>query len=464
MLSHDVDLGELQTQLPSWLHTHMPFAEHLAVTDLQRSGSGFTNVSIAFTLTWRDATGPQRADLVFRGAGGGDPVYPDFKLEKQFRVMQCLYETTVPVPKVYWFEPNDGLFGFPFYIMRKVDGVVPSEYPPYHSYGICYDASPAQRSKMWWGTLTEMAKIHQLNWRRLGLDFLGVPDNGAAALDRELTYWADYLNWAKEERQPVLEAGLDWLRANRYTPERVVLCWGDARLPNTMFTSDGSVAAVLDWDMAVLGDPEWDLSFMITLDWLLSEGTFVPRLDGFPSEAETIAHYETLTGWPVRNYPYNAVFSTFRAGVVILRVQKNLLKMGIQLPGDDPILDNLCTRRLADLLGLPPPGGAATAVSRTDELSGTVQFHLTGSTGGDWYVVADHGEIRRHAGCAPRADATVTIAVADWTAIQRGDLNPFNAWTSGQLAVAGNATLYQQLADPIAKAWNLAGPTPETPS
>jgi aminoglycoside phosphotransferase (APT) family kinase protein len=105
-----------------------------------------------------------------------------------------------------------------------------------------------------------MADVHKLDWRRLGLSFLGVPPDDTGPLDRELAYWAHYLAWAKEEPQPILEAALAWLGANRYAPERVTLCWGDARLPNTMFGPYGDVVAVLDWDMAVLGDPEWDLT------------------------------------------------------------------------------------------------------------------------------------------------------------------------------------------------------------
>ena len=50
-----------------------------------------------------------------------------------------------------------------------------------------------------------------------------------------------------------------------------------------------------------------------------------------------------------------------------------------------------------------------------------------------------------------RPDATVTIAAEDWAAIRRGEIKPFNAWTSGKLKVAGDHALYQQLADIIAR-------------
>jgi putative sterol carrier protein len=153
----------------------------------------------------------------------------------------------------------------------------------------------------------------------------------------------------------------------------------------------------------------------------------------------------------VRHFHYNEVFSTFRAGVVILRVQKNLQKLGVELPGEDPILDNLCTRRLADLLGLPPPGTSRVVPSRS--VSGTVQLSLTGPGGGDWVVVSEAGRTTRRAGRAEAPDATVVVPAADWAAIRRGEVNPFNAWTSGRLRVTGDATLYQQLAAAIARTW-----------
>ena len=230
--------------------------------------------------------------MLFRGAGRSDPVYPDFKLDRQFRVMQCLQDTAVPVPRVHWMERDEGLFGFPFYLMSRIDGDVPSEFPPYHSFGVCRDATPEKRARMWWGTLEAMAGVHALDWKSLGLSFLGVPPDGQGALDGELDYWEHYLDWARDEPQPILEAALRWLRDHKYAPARVSLCWGDARLPNTIFGPDGEVRGLLDWDMAILSDPVSDLAFFLTLDHLLSVGTGVPRLPGFPDEEETVRRYE----------------------------------------------------------------------------------------------------------------------------------------------------------------------------
>jgi len=442
LLGHDIDLTELRAKLGGWLQQKMPEARDLALEDLERSGAGFANVSIPFTLHWREAGRERTAGMLFRGAGISEPVYPDFKLDRQFRVMRCLQDTAVPVPRVHWMERDEGLLGFPFYLMSRIDGDVPSEFPPYHSFGICRDATPEERARMWWGTLEAMAGV-----------FLGVPPDGRGALDGELDYWEHYLDWARDEPQPILEAALRWLRDQRYAPPRVTLCWGDARLPNTIFGPGGEVRGLLDWDMAILSDPVSDLAFFLTLDRLLSVGTGVPRLPGFPDEAETVGRYEEMTGRKVEHFFYNQVFAALRAGVVILRVQKSLQRMGIELPGEDPILDNMCTRLVAELLELPAPGGGIASGLTREDVSGTIQVHLTGLGGGDWTVASQGGTITRRAGAVADPDATVTISAEDWAAIQRGETNPFNAWTGGRLKVTGDGALFQQLADAIVRAW-----------
>jgi putative sterol carrier protein len=138
---------------------------------------------------------------------------------------------------------------------------------------------------------------------------------------------------------------------------------------------------------------------------------------------------------------------------VILRVQKNLQRMGVELPGEDPILDNMCTRLVAELLELPAPGAGGAESLMSEDVSGTIQLHLTGPGGGDWTVVSAGGAISRRPGAATDPDATVTLRAEDWAAIQRGETNPFNAWTGGRLKVTGDSALFQQLADAIVRAW-----------
>ena len=299
-----------------------------------------------------------------------------------------------------------------------------------------------------------MSRVHKVDWKKLNVSFLGVPKGGTDPLDRQLDYFERYLNWAKDspdERQPVLEAALKWLRDNRYTPTRVTLCWGDARMPNTMFNPGGDVVALFDWEMAFLGDPQADLAFFLLLDWVDSEGYGIPRLEGAPGREETVQRYQELTGWKVDQLHYNEVFAVFRAGIVMLKVLKNFKKLGVAMDQADAESNNPCTQRLASLLGLPAPGAPTRQTIRVEDVTVTVQFHLTGAGGCDWYAVCEKGVATRHEGVVENPNCTLTASAADWAAIQRGELDRFNAWTGGKLKIDGDMTLMLQLEEAISK-------------
>lgn len=448
MISRDVDLLDMQSKLLDWLRGKMPDASDLRLSELERSGAGFTSESFLFDLDWRESEEHHSAGMVLRCEGVTYPIYPDPKVEKQFSILKQLEGTGVPVPQAYWFEKDTSLFGTPFYVMEKLEGIVPSEFPPYHSYGICYDASPEQREMMWWDLIGAVARLHRIDWKSRDLAFLGVPGGGTGPVDRDLDYWDKFLDWVREapdESHPVLEAALDWLRENRYAPERVSLCWGDARLPNAIFSPGGRLLGLLDWDIAFLGDPESDLGFILTLDHLLGEAIGVPRLPGFPGRDETVRRYEELAGCEVRNLFYNEVRAACVAGLHIVKVQRNLRQLGVSLPGEDPDRDNFCTQYLAKLLGLPSPGVVDQEVSGIESLVATVQFVLTGTGGSEWYVLCDRGNVFRREGVAKTPDTKVTLPAGTWTAIQRGEKNHFHAWTSGELQIEGDHTVLHLL-------------------
>jgi len=112
----------------------------------------------------------------------------------------------------------------------------------------------------------------------------------------------------------------------------------------------------------------------------------------------------------------------------------------VSLPGEDPDRDNFCTQYLAKLLGLPAPGVVAQEVSDIESLVAIVQFILVGTGGGEWYVVCDRGKVIRREGVADHPDTRVTLPAETWMAIQRGEKNHFQAWTSGDLQIEGDHT------------------------
>jgi putative sterol carrier protein len=304
---------------------------------------------------------------------------------------------------------------------------------------------------MWWSGVEAMARIHSLDWEGLGLSFLGVPKGGTGPIDSQLEYYERFLDWTRgDEPQPILDAALKWLKANRYAPKKVTLCWGDSRLPNLIFRDD-EVVGVLDWEMAFLGDPEADLGWWLFLDWHHSEGSGIPRLEGFPGKEETIQRYEELTGAKVENSLYHEMMAAFRFGVIMASVARSMKESGIPTAADNMGTNNPCTQRLATLLDLPPPGGPAREITRIEEITVRVQFRLTGPGGQDWYLVSEKGKGTRHEGTVENPDVTMTASAADWEAIQSGELDRTQAYLGGKLAIEGDLALLMQLEAMISK-------------
>jgi aminoglycoside phosphotransferase (APT) family kinase protein/putative sterol carrier protein len=447
--ANEDDLRSIHDALTRWLSARIPGGEDVRLSPLRQPGAGVSNETFLFQASWREAGGERSEELVLRLGPRDFLVFPEYDLAGQARVMQALAGTGVPVPVVRWLETDESVLGRPFYVMGEIEGEIPSEMPPYHAVGFCREATPERRARLWRNGVETIAGIHALDWDGLGLSFLGVPEADTGPLDRQLDYYESFLDWARgDQPQPILRAALQWLRQNRFVPSRVTLCWGDSRLVNLIYRDD-EVVGVLDWEMAFLGDPVADLAWWIFFDWHHSEGLGIPRLEGFPGLEETVGIYEDASGHEVENLFYHDVMAAFRFGVIMVRVAEKLKMSGSTMATADLGTNNACTRRLASLLDLPPPGEAARTVRRAEEATVRVQFHLTGEGGGDWYLIANQGKGTRHEGTVADPDVTLVASAADWEAIQRGDVDRTQAYLSGKLVIEGEVALLMQLEELI---------------
>jgi aminoglycoside phosphotransferase (APT) family kinase protein len=352
------DLDLTRERLAAWLATKLPDAAHLRLSPLASpSFTGFSNDTLLFDLTWEERGEERTRGLVVRIEPSGLTVFPEYDLARQFRVMEILRRTDVPVPGTLWLEEDRGVLGAPFYVMERVEGRIPTDTPPYHIGGWMTEIEPAERAAIWWSGLEALARIHRVDWSALGLDFLTPPPPGATSLERQLRYYERYLEWAARGKpQPTCEPALAWLSRHRpRDPEPVALGWGDARLGNMIFHESRCIA-VLDWEMATLGNPEQDLAWWLYFDRHHSEGCGAARLPGFPSREETVARYEEWTCHPVRHLDYYEIFAAFRFAVIMIRVAQQLVSRGVLLPDSDFETNNTATGLLARLLDFAPPG------------------------------------------------------------------------------------------------------------
>ncbi|BAW03600.1 phosphotransferase family protein [Nocardia seriolae] len=323
------------------VRSHFPGSGRARVRNLARTERGFATETYLFEVEDDFGTVP----LVLRRPPDLS-LFPDYDLLRQVLVMRQLARTPIPVPTVTWLERGDNPLGSPYFVMNRLEGAAPSDYPSYHAAGNYFEASPEQRARMWWGCVDTIAEINQLDWRALELDFLAFPQYGAGVVEQGVNYLDAALNWACEGAPPeTYRRAAGYLREHLYEPEEISLCWGDARMSNILYDTDFRVHGVLDWEISHLGAPESDLAWMLFLDWACSEYEGHPPLAGTPSREETIAHYEKRTGYQVRNLEYQEVFSAALLSIPLLRMTHR-----VQLPPEMNIT-GFCTARIEQLLG-----------------------------------------------------------------------------------------------------------------
>lgn len=446
-------VARIISHLVPWLQAKMPAAAAMAISDIQKPGMGLSNETYLFDLSWVEGGVKKNRGMVLRSAPADLKVFPDYHLNHQFLVMKALRGTAVPVPEMLWMEEDRSVLGTPFYVMERLVGTMAKDYPSYHSAGILYDRTPQEREKIWWDSVEVLSQIHRVDWKSKELDFLGAPGGGTDPIDRQLVYWERFFDWIKDdpgETHPIIEKAVQWLRENRYAPERICLNWGDARVGNLLYgETNGEIVAALDWEMAFLGDPEADLAWFIFIDRFLSEEYGLPRLEGLPGSGETVKRYEELTGWKVKNFPYNEVFAAMRFAMILVSVLKKLMILGMHSYADN-IKNNFCTRYLAGVLGMQMPGQEKKAEAvNIKEARVSILFRLSGPGGHDWHILSDRGVATRHEGSIDGAICTVRATADDWRALQTGELNQLDAWSTGRLVVDGDLNVMIQLKDDI---------------
>lgn len=316
------DTEKTRRILESWLSGHRGHPVNIPALTIPES-SGMSNVTLLFDVHWEMGGEKVIEPCVGRLQPQVErPVFPTYDLGLQYQVMDSIGRNSrIPVPELRGLELDQSLLGVQFYLMKRTPGRIPTDMPPYNMDGwMVHETSEPQRAAMWRAAVDTMARFHQLDYKALGFAHLEVP--GTTPLQQQLTYWQSYLEWALEgERHSIGQSALDWLQANQPEGEPTVLCWGDARLGNIIFKETlDDIAAVLDWEMATLGNPVQDLAWFNYLDATFSEGLGMPRLEGLPGYEQTIDQWQQVSGFSPRDYNYYLIFAGTRYALLLSRI------------------------------------------------------------------------------------------------------------------------------------------------
>ena len=295
---------------------------------------------------------------VLRAAPSGPAVFRRYDLGLQVACLRQLADV-VPTPAVLAHEPDPAPLGQPFYVMAHVPGRIPDDNPPYALAGWLKDSPPELQRAHYEHGLDVLACLHRHRPDEVGLaDHLVHPDRGATGVDQLLAEWRDLLAWGREGTdQPTIDAAWAWLDAHRPAdPGRDVVLWGDARISNIVFGEDGSVRAVLDWEMAGTGPGEVDLAWFLWMDRQFTDVFAAPRLDGFPGEDALVARWEDAVGHRAVDLDWYLVLAGVRFATLMTRVALRSKAEGLVPADSDVERNHLGTRLLAQALDLPEPG------------------------------------------------------------------------------------------------------------
>jgi aminoglycoside phosphotransferase (APT) family kinase protein len=278
------------------------------ITELTRISGGQSNPTYFVTH------GTRR--MVLRKQPNGDILRGAHAIDREYRVMDALGPTPVPVPNVVLFHDAPEALGTPFYLMERLQGRV---FEDCSLPGI----DPEERRAIYLGMADAMSKMHAVDPAQVGLGDFGKPGNYFA---RQVGRWTKQLHGSTGEPIPELHQLSRWLQEN--LPEddgQSRIAHGDFRLGNLMFhPTEPRVIAILDWELSTLGHPLADLGYCC-MTWHTTPEEYggIRGLDlkalGIPSKEEFVARYEAQSE-AGQLTDFHVIFSLFRFGVIFVGI------------------------------------------------------------------------------------------------------------------------------------------------
>ncbi len=263
-----------------------PDASDVRVSDLVRIHGGASRETYRLRLGFVRDGEPRERRLILRRDPPGSLI--ETERANEVRFYRAFQDGPVPVPEILWLEEDTRWLERPFFVMEEVQGGEASPQallaPPYDAYG-------EKLGEQKWRILGE---IHRADPKALGLTEALDPPAPEACWKRELDHWEQVIDEDELCPQPIGRAAIRWLRRHPPAPaQKVCAVHADFRTGNFLASEQGEILAILDWEMAHLGDPLEDLAWSINRVWHWARDE---RVGGLLPRERAIEVWEAASG------------------------------------------------------------------------------------------------------------------------------------------------------------------------
>ena len=240
-------------------------------------------------------------------------------MRREMRVLAALADTDVPHPALIAGCPDTDVIGAAFYLMELIDGFnVTVEMPRLHA------GNPTIRRQMGFALVDGIARLGRVDHSAAGLGDFGRPDG---FLERQVARWRKQLDGYLEYPQwggPGILPGVDrigaWLEKHRPVHFTPGILHGDYHLANVLFCNDsGALAAIVDWELATIGDPLIDLAWVLTT-WPRKDDPTSMKIEpwsGFPAAGELLACYRDHSERDLSAIDWYIVLACYKLGILL---------------------------------------------------------------------------------------------------------------------------------------------------
>jgi aminoglycoside phosphotransferase (APT) family kinase protein len=259
-------------------------------------------------------------DYVLRRKPFGQLLPSAHAVDREYRLIAALHPLGFPVPRPYALCSDPGVIGAIFYVMELAEGRA-------YTNGALPDFDAPQRRTIYEQLVDTLADLHNIDPAAAGLGDFGKPGN---YFERQVARWTRQYRDSQTDDLPEMERLIDFLPRSLPEQSRVSIVHGDYRIDNVLFAEE-NLNAVLDWELATLGDPLADFSYL-AMQWVMpADGTAgLSGLDlamlGIPNLDEIARRYSARSGVPVAGQlDWYFAYNLFRLAGIVQGIKKRVI-------------------------------------------------------------------------------------------------------------------------------------------